>query len=129
MTKLTRPKKTALVVFAALAIALAANPPLQAADFGGHGGFGGGHTSASAIHHGSEGHHFQGHRFEEHRFYGHHGDGRFRFGFAPVFPYYGYYPPAYTYEAPTYWYYCPSYGAYYPNVASCPEAWVPVPTS
>ena len=59
----------------------------------------------------------------------HHFDGRFGFGFGPVYPYYGYYPPAYGYEAPAYWYYCPSYGAYYPNVASCPEAWVPVPAS
>jgi hypothetical protein len=55
--------------------------------------------------------------------------GRFGFGFVPVFPYYGYYPPAYGYEAPGYWYYCPSYGAYYPSVTSCPETWVPVPAS
>jgi hypothetical protein len=46
-----------------------------------------------------------------------------------VFPYYGYYPPIYGYQAPAYWYYCPSYGAYYPSVASCPEAWVPIPAS
>jgi len=64
-----------------------------------------------------------------HGFDGHHFDGRFGFRFGPVYPYYGYYPPAYGYEAPAYWYYCPSYGAYYPNVASCPEAWVPVPAS
>jgi len=57
------------------------------------------------------------------------GHSRFLFGFGPVYPYYGYHPPDYGYEAPTYWYYCASYGAYYPNVASCPEAWVPVPAS
>jgi len=57
------------------------------------------------------------------------GHSRFLFGFGPVYPYYGYHPPDYGYEAPTYWYYCASYGAYYPKVASCPEAWVPVPAS
>jgi len=123
VSKLTRPKKTLFVAFAALAMVLAVNAPIQAAGFGGH-GVGGGHFGGPAIHHGFAEHHFEGHRFD-----GHHFDGRFRFGFEPVFPYYGYYPPAYTYEAPTYWYYCPSYGAYYPNVASCPETWVPVPAS
>ena len=59
--------------------------------------------------------------------------GRLFIGGGPLiyggYPYYGYYAPAYGagYSAPAYWYYCPSYGAYYPNVASCPEAWVPVP--
>ena len=126
MSKLTRPSKMAFVVFVALALVVTINAPSQAASVGGH-GFGGGHPGGAAVHHGFEGHHFDGHRFDGHfdrRFHG-----RFGFGFEPVFPYYGYYPPAYTYEAPTYWYYCPSYGAYYPNVASCPEAWVPVPTS
>ena len=51
----------------------------------------------------------------------HHG---FRFG--PVFPYPYFYDP---YAAPAYWYYCPSYRAYYPSVTTCPEAWVPVPSS
>ena len=124
MIKLTRPMKTPFAVVAALAMALVASPPVQAAGSGGHGGFGSGHYGGGAVHHG-----FDGHHFGEHRFDGRHFNGRFRFGFEPVFPYYGYYPPAYTYEAPSYWYYCPSYGAYYPNVASCPEAWVPVPAS
>jgi hypothetical protein len=114
--KLTSLKKMAFVAVAAVAIVLAVNAPSQAAGIGDH-GFAGGHSGGVAVHHGFEGHHFEGRHF----------DGRvhdrFRFGFGPVFPYYGYD------VAPGYWYYCPSYGAYYPSVASCPETWVPVPAS
>ena len=71
-------------------------------------------------HHG-DGHHDSGH---------HHG-GRPN-GIYYIYPYnqyiYRYYPVP-TYPAPTYWYYCPSYATYYPYVASCPDAWVPVPAS
>ena len=119
----------AFVAFAALAIVLAVNGPSQAQAMGGH-GFGGGHAGGAAEHHGFDGQHgFDGH----HGFDGRHFDhDRFRFGFGPVFPYYGYpyygdYPSAS--DTPAYWYYCPSYGAYYPNVSSCPDAWVPVPAS
>ena len=117
MDKLKRPKKVAFMALAALAIALAVNGPSQALD--GHGG----HPGGSGMHGEFDGHHgFDGHPgFDGHR----------RFGFGPVFPYpyYGYYPPPYGGQASAYWYYCPSYGAYYPSVASCPEAWVPVPAS
>jgi len=99
----------AFVLVAALAVVIVVTSPSLAAGVGGH-GFGGGHSGGAPAHHGFEGHHVEGHHF------GH------RFGFGPVFPYYGYYPyPAYWY------YYCPSYEAYYPSVASCPEAWEPVP--
>jgi hypothetical protein len=116
MSKLTRPRKLASIALAALAIVLAVYAPGQARGGGGH-GFGGGHPGGAGVHHGFDGHHGFGHRPF--------------FGFGGVYPYdpYGYYPPAYGYQAPAYWYYCPSYGAYYPNVASCPEAWVPVPAS
>ena len=118
MDKPKHPNKLALVALIALAIMLAANGPSLAKGAGGH-GFGG-HSSENGMHQGFEGHHgFDGH----HDFDRHHGfDGHRRFGFGPVFPYYGYYSPGY-------WYYCPSYGAYYPSVATCPEAWVPVPAS
>jgi len=106
---LTHPKGVAFVLVAALAVVIVVTSPSMAAGVGGH-GFEGGHPGGAPAHHGFEGHHFEGHHF------GH------RLGFGPVFPYYGYYPyPAYWY------YYCPSYEAYYPSVASCPEAWVPVP--
>ena len=102
------PKKLVSMAFAALAILLAVSGPSQAAAMDGR-GFGGRHSGGSEMHGGFDGHHgFRG----EHR----------RFGFGPVYPYYGY-------PAPTYWYYCRSYGAYYPSVASCPEGWVPVPAS
>ena len=116
--------KMAFVALAALAIVLAVNAPSQAAMGGGGHGFEGGHPGGAGEHHGFDGHHdFDGRHFDH---------DRFRFGFGPVFPYYGYpyygdYPPAS--ETPAYWYYCPSYGAYYPNVVSCPDAWVPVPAS
>ena len=108
------------MVFAALALALAFNGPSQAQAMGGHGS-GEGHSGGSGMHGGFDGRHgFDGRRdFDR--------DGRRHFGFGPVFPYYGYYPPAYGDQA--YWYYCQSYGAYYPNVTSCPEAWLPVPAS
>ena len=80
--------------------------------------------------HGSDGSHgFDGH----HPNRGFHGG--FGFGLVVPVPEYGYDPnygyssAPYAYGAPGYWYYCPSYGAYYPNVATCPEAWVPVPAS
>ena len=102
--KLTHLKRMAFVAVAALAMVLAVTAPSQAAGVGGHGS-GGGHPGEGA-HDGFEGRHFDR-----------------RFGFGPVYPYYGYD------DAPDYWYYCPSYGAYYPSVTSCPEAWVPVPGS
>ena len=127
MDRFGGPRKVAFIAIAALAIVLAISLPSQARGAGGH-GFGGGHPGGAIGHGGFDGHHgFDGHR----GFDGHHFDHR-RFGFAPVFPFYGYfpyYPPAYGSEAPAYWYYCPSAGAYYPNVQSCPEAWVPVPAS
>jgi hypothetical protein len=105
-------KKLFSMAFAGLAILLAVSGPSQAVAMGGHGG---GHSGGSEMHGGFNGHHgFDGH----HDFRGEHR----RFGFAPVYPYYGY-------PAPTYWYYCQSYGAYYPSVTSCPEGWVPVPAS
>ena len=130
--KLKRVKDVLFRAFLALVIVLAVNAPSEAQGTGSH-GFGGGHVGGGGMHHGVDGHPgFDGH----HEFDGHHGfDGHHhgfehrRFGFAPVWPYYGYYPPVYGYQAPAYWYYCPSYGAYYPNVESCPEAWVPVPAS
>jgi hypothetical protein len=122
--RLGGPRKWALIAIAALAIVLTISLPGQARSAGGP-GFGGGHPGGAVGHgsfdghHGVDGHHgFDGHRFDHHRF-----------GFAPVFPFYGYYPPAYGYQAPAYWYYCPSAGAYYPYVQSCPEAWEPVPAS
>jgi hypothetical protein len=109
-------KKVVFLAVAALAIALAVNAPSQADGRG----FGDGHPGGFGVHHG-----FDGHRDFDRGVHG-----RFLFGFGvPVYPYYGYYPPAYGYQAPTYWYYCRSYGAYYPSVTSCPEAWVPVPAS
>src|SRR4030095_14440558 len=125
-----RVKSLLLLTFAALAIVLAVNASSEARGTGGQ-GFGGGHVGGSGVHQGVghpgfDNHHgFNGH----HGFDGHHGFEHRRFGFGPVWPYYGYYPPIYGYPGPTYWYYCPSYGAYYPNVGSCPEAWVPVPAS
>ncbi len=124
MKNFARFRKTSFVALGALAIMLAVSGPSQAAGMGGH-NFGGGHGGGSVGQHGSEGGHFEGreghhfegreeHHFEEHR--------RFGFGFGPIYPYYAPY-----YSAPGYWYYCPSYNGYYPNVASCPEAWVPVP--
>src|SRR5438093_4764928 len=121
MDRLGGARKLALIAIAARAIVLTISLPSQARGAGGP-GFGGGHPSGAVGHGGFDVHHgFDGHRFDHHRF-----------GFAPVFPFYGYYPyypPAYGYQAPAYWYYCPSAGAYYPNVQSCPEAWVPVPAS
>ena len=114
MDRLGGARKLALIAIATLAIVLTISLPSRARDAGGP-GFGGSHPGRALGHEGSDGHHgFDGHRFDHHRF-----------GFAPVFPFYGYYP----YQAPAYWYYCPSAGAYYPNVQSCPEAWVPVPAS
>jgi hypothetical protein len=71
-------------------------------------------------HHGDRDHHPE-----------HHYGGRPN-GIYYIYPYnqyiYRYYSVP-TYPTPTYWYYCPSYATYYPYVASCPEAWVPVPAS
>jgi hypothetical protein len=121
MDKLRSAKQLASRALAALAIVIAVvSSPSQAGAMVGHGG---GHSGGGGMHQGFDGHHgFDGrHDFDR--------GGHRRFGFGPVFPYYGYYPPAYGYPAPAYWYYCPSYGAYYPSVASCPETWVPVPAS
>jgi hypothetical protein len=79
------------------------------------------------------------HREELRRHHGfrqHHGfHGKAFIGIAPLFvwpPSYVYVPPVVAappvYVEPTgYWYYCPSAQAYYPYVATCPEAWIPVP--
>jgi hypothetical protein len=122
MDKLRSAKKLASRALAALAIVLAVSGASQVRAMDGHGSEGG-HSDGGGMHQGFDGHHgFDGrHDFDR--------GGHRRFGFGPVYPYYGYYPPAYDYPAPAYWYYCPSYGAYYPSVASCPEAWVPVPAS
>jgi hypothetical protein len=116
MDRLKCPKKWAPAALTALMILLAVNAPSQAQPTGGH-DFGAGRSGGGGMHHGFDGHH--GFDRGEHR----------RFGFGPVLPSYGYFPPFYSYETPGYWYYCPSYGAYYPSVATCPEAWVPVPDS
>ncbi len=119
MKRVTNAKRSALAVFAVLAVMLAGSAPSQAQGVRGH-GFGGGHGGGTVEHHGFDGHHFGGRDFDHHHF-----EGRrfgFGFGFGPVFPYY----PPYV-ELPSYWYYCPSYQAYYPNVTSCPEPWVTVP--
>jgi hypothetical protein len=131
VNRLRRTKQVAFVAIAALAMVLAVNAPSQARGGGGH-SFGVGHSGGAFGHHGFDGPHgFDGHRgfdrFRHDRFdrFGH---DRFLFGFGfggPVYPYYGYY----GYGTPAYWYYCPAYNAYYPNVASCPEAWIPVPAS
>ena len=104
-----------MVALAVLAIGLVVAPPSQARAVSGH-GFAGGHPGVG-VHHGFDGHH----RFDR--------GGHFGFRFGPVYPYFGYRPPLYGYRDPAYWYYCPSYGAYYPSVASCPDAWVPVPAA
>ncbi|PYM15637.1 MAG: hypothetical protein DMD81_14425 [Candidatus Rokuibacteriota bacterium] len=132
MRKFSRPKRFAFLALTVLAIVLAGNSPGEARAAG---GFSGGHPGGAVGHPGFAGHPgfsghpgFNGHHgFDAHHFHrGVHGG--FVFGYSPVFPDYGYYPPVGGYEAPTYWY-CPSYGAYYPSVAECPDAWVPVPGS
>ena len=125
MDKLKGPKTVGFMALAALAMVFAVSGPSQAMDGR---GFGGGQSGGSGMHGGFDARHgFDG----RHDFDGRHGFDRFghrRFGFGqPFFPYYGYYP--YGDRSSAYWYYCPSYGAYYPSVASCPEAWVPVPAS
>ena len=120
MKKLTRSTR---VVLCALAMVLASHAPSLARGAGGHSGFGGGHPGGGVVHHG---YHHHGHVRHFHPV----PHGRFRF--APVVPFYGYYPyapPAYSYGTRGVWYYCPSYGAYYPDVTSCPEAWVLVPSA
>ena len=124
-------KRLVSAALVALAIVLATVTPSQARGGAGH-GVSGGHPGAVGEHHVFEGHRgFEGHRdFDRNRhdrFFG----GLSLCGGYPYwgYPYDGYYPPAYGYSPPAYWYYCPSYGAYYPNVATCPEAWVPVPAS
>ena len=69
-------------------------------------------------------------RFDSHHFDNRHFHHRFHDG-VTVSPYYywPYYPYTYYAPAPNYYWYCPSYGAYYPSVQSCPDEWVPVPTS
>ncbi len=124
MDKLAGLKRLATVTLVAVGIALAVLAPNQTEAASGH-GFGhpgGGHPGRGVVHQGFVGHH----GFDGHHGFHRHGHSRVLFF---GYPYYGYYPPAYGYEVPRYWYYCPSYGDYYPNVASCPEAWVPVPAS
>lgn len=117
MNNLRKVTGLAIAVFAILTITLAGVPSIALAA-GGHGG--GFHGGGPGVH----GHPaFHGHPGFHHPGFVHHG---FRFG--PVFPY-PYYSYDYGYAAPAYWYYCPSYGAYYPSVTTCPEAWVPVPSS
>jgi hypothetical protein len=81
-------------------------------------------------------HHFPHGHFRHGHFFGGFGAGVFTgvflgSAFAPVYAYpppvYAYPAPVYAAPAPVYWYFCRSAGAYYPYVASCPEAWVPVP--
>ena len=113
--------RMALAVFAIVLAAIAPGPVW--ARGGGHGG---GHPGGFAGHHGFVGHPGSvGHDRFDHR-HGFVGHGPFRFGVAPFYPYYGYYPYVAPYATSSYWYYCPSYGAYYPSVGTCPEAWVPV---
>jgi hypothetical protein len=131
MNAIGRLRKASLVVLAALAMVLVVSAPSQAR---GAGGSVGGHSGGAEMHHGAnEFHGSDGHRgFDRHHDFGRRDFDHDRFGFGLVvpFPDYGYYYPApYASGNPGYWYYCPSYGAYYPSVASCPEAWVPVPGS
>jgi hypothetical protein len=66
--------------------------------------------------------------FDGHREFDRDRHGRVFIGVSPWF--YWANPFAYAYAPPpSYWYYCPSAGTYYPYVSSCPEAWVPVPTT
>jgi hypothetical protein len=144
--KLASVKKLASVTLIAVAIVLAAVAPSQGWGGARHGSRGHPGGSGGTFHRGSGGGHpgafhdgFRGGNLRDgvlgHRSFnrGHFNRGRFFVGGGPLiysgYPYYGYYAPAYGagYSAPAYWYYCPSYGAYYPNVASCPEAWIPVP--
>ena len=122
METLRRSRGLVVGTLAALAIVLTVGAPGPARAMGGH-GFGGAHQGGGSVHQGFHGHH----GFEGHHGFDRGGHFRSRFGFVPIYPYYGYYPPAYGYQAPTYWYYCPSYGAYYPDVTACPDAWVTVP--
>ena len=93
MDRLGGARKLALIAIAALAIVLTISLPSQARVAGGP-GFGGSHPGGALGRGGSDGRRgFDGHP----GFDGHHGfDGRrfdhHRFGFAPVFPFYGYYP-------------------------------------
>jgi hypothetical protein len=80
MNTMRRSKKLAVVTLVVLAMVLVVSAPSHARGMGGH-GFGGGHHGGGFVHHG-----FGGHP-------GFHGG----FGFGPIYPYYGYYPPAYGY--------------------------------
>jgi hypothetical protein len=108
---------------------------------GGHGFHGGRGSGSHSGFHGHRGGQFHGNRrhhggFRHHDRHGgfrHHGfRGKAFIGVAPLFlwgPSYIYTPPpVYVRPEPVgYWYFCPSARAYYPYVASCPEAWIPVP--
>jgi len=138
-------RNVAVVAIAIAALVCAVPASALAADGHGgavgHGGFGG-HTG-SGIHGGGHpgfgghpGH--PGHIGHPGRpgFIGHpHGFVRGPHGFVAVAPGFGwwptypYYVPSYVPAPSGYWYYCASAGSYYPYVASCPEAWVPVPAS
>ena len=81
-------------------------------------------------------HHFHHRHFHHGHFFGGFAAGAFTgvvlgSAFAPVYPYpapvYAYSAPVYAAPTPAYWYYCRSARTYYPYVASCPEAWMPVP--
>jgi hypothetical protein len=83
-------RKLALIAIAALAIVLTMSLPSQARGAGGP-GVGGGHPGGAVGHGGFDGHHgFDGHRgFDGHHGFDGHGFVHQRFGFAPVFPFYG----------------------------------------
>ncbi len=122
-------KSLASIAIAVVAIMFVAAAPSEARE-GGHGHAGAiaaprdaghGHARAEA-HRGFEGRHDFDRDHHPRAFIGvgpsfYWGSG-YEYDYAPAY--------AYTPPSPSYWYYCPSYGAYYPNVASCPEAWVPV---
>jgi len=122
--KTIRTKRMVWIALVAVAMVFAFNGPSEARGGGGAGHSIGGHRSGGHF----EGHHFEGHHFDGDRF--HHGwPGGY--GIAPAYPYYyGYdYAPDSSYAPPTSYWYCSSYGAYYPDMASCPDAWMPVPAS
>jgi hypothetical protein len=123
---------TRRLILALAIVAVAAMPAQARGGPGGDRGAGhfGGHEQFE---------HFGGHERFEHFEHFHHGFvgprvliGPETFWYPPTYPYfpppvYAEPPQGYVQPAPGYWYYCTSAGAYYPDVASCAEAWLPVP--
>ena len=113
MAKFARTKRAVAAALVAVAIVLLGTAPGQADGRPER-------HHESAQHHRSDGHHD---RDRNHHRFGVRSNGIY------WIPYTYYWPPLPTYPTPTYWYYCPSFATYYPYVASCPDAWLPVPAS